>query len=263
VVLHSWSATYRQNLDIPFAEAAIANDWVFIHPNFRGENNKPQATASDLAIQDVVDAVLFAGKRAAVDRARVYLVGYSGGAMKALVLAGKHPELWAGVAAWGTIHDIADWYRHPHEDTKAYRKQIAASCGGVPRPGSAAERECDQRSPSSQVRPAAGEVPILIAHGLQDRTVPPSHAIRAFNTLADPQDRFTDQERDLIDQRHALPAARPRSSAPDRSLAESFQRAGAPIRLHRQSRAATLVLYQGAHDMLYNASLIWLSRQRR
>jgi predicted esterase len=263
VVLHSWSATFRQNLDIPFAEAAIANDWAFIHPNFRGENKTPQATASDLAVQDVVDAVLFAGKRAAVDRARVYLVGYSGGAMKALVLAGRHPELWAGVAAWGTIHDIADWYRHPHDDTKTYRKQIAASCGGVPRPGSAAERECDERSPSSQVRPAAGEVPILIAHGLQDRTVPPRHAIDAFNTLAAPDDRFDGQQRAFIDTRHALPRDLPRSSSPDQSLADAFRRAGAPIRLHRQSRAATLVLYQGAHDMVYNASLIWLSRQRR
>src|SRR5688572_27143461 len=176
VVLHSWSANYQQNLDIPFAEFAIANDWVFLHPNFRGPNARPQATASDLAVQDVVDAVEFARKRAAVDPARVYLAGYSGGAMKALVLAGRRPELWAGVAAWGAIYDIPDWFRHNRGINPRYRREIAASCGGAPRPGSAAEAECRERSPMTYLERAAGRVPVLIAHGVKDETVPIRHA---------------------------------------------------------------------------------------
>src|SRR4051794_1230466 len=97
VVLHSWSADYQQNLDIPFAEFAIQNDWAFIHPDFRGPNRRPQAAASKQAIHDVLDAVTEAKRRGAIDESRVYVVGYSGGAMKALVLAGRHPELWAGI----------------------------------------------------------------------------------------------------------------------------------------------------------------------
>ena len=92
-----------------------------------------------------------------MDVGRIYLVGYSGGAMQALVLAGKYPQRWAGVAAWGGIYDIADWYhQHRDEEHRHYKGEIAASCGGVPRPDSAAEAECRDRSPLSHLgaRPA-------------------------------------------------------------------------------------------------------------
>ncbi|HEY0715228.1 MAG TPA: alpha/beta fold hydrolase, partial [Polyangia bacterium] len=186
VVLHSWGSDYRQNLDIPYAEFAIANDWVFIHPDFRGPNRRPQATASDLAVQDVLDAVEAARKRAAVDENRVYLVGYSGGAMKALVLAGRHPEVWAGVVAWGAIFDIVDWYRFDHKEKRYYRREIGRSCGGPPHRGSAAEAECQKRSPITHLAGAAGRVPVLIAHGLQDETVPLRQAVDSYNVLAAP-----------------------------------------------------------------------------
>lgn len=261
VVLHSWSADYEQNLDIPFAEFAIANDWVFVHPDFRGPNQRPEATASDLAVQDVLDAVAYARQRATVDRARVYLAGYSGGAMKALVLAGRHPELWGGVVAWGPIYDIADWYRHDHGDDIHYRTEIAASCGGVPRPGSAAEAECRARSPLSHLARAAGRVPVLIAHGLRDTTVPPRHALRAYDALAAPADRFTAEQRAIIDGERRIP---PELRSSGGTAADPlFDRVGAPVRLTRQSRAVTLVLFKGGHEVIYNPPLRWLAEQRR
>ena len=261
VVLHSWSADYRQNLDIPFARFAIDNDWAFIHPDFRGPNLKPEATASEVAVQDVVDAVTFARDRAAVDADRVYLVGYSGGAMKALVLAGRHPELWAGVVVWGAVYDIADWYHHHHGKNRHYRGEIAASCGGVPRPGSRAEAECRARSPAAHLAGAAGRVAILIAHGLGDKTVPPSHALRAFDALAAPEDRFSDEQRRFVDAKGKLPPELERSAPPPEH--PHFRAAGLPVRLERRSRTATLVLFQGQHDLAYNATLVWLSGQRR
>jgi dipeptidyl aminopeptidase/acylaminoacyl peptidase len=259
VVLHSWSADYRQNLDIPFAELAIANDWVFLHPNFRGPNARPQATASDLAVQDVVDAVAFARERAAVDPARVYLAGYSGGAMKALVLAGRRPELWAGVAAWGAIYDIPDWFRHNRHKNPRYQKEIAASCGGVPRPGSPAEAECRERSPVTQLGPAVGRVPVLIAHGLKDDTVPVHNALRAYDNLAAPADRFTDDERSFIETRGKVPS----HLAKVGPMSARFDGVGTPVRLERRSRTVTLILFEGGHDMFYNATVRWLSQQRR
>jgi dipeptidyl aminopeptidase/acylaminoacyl peptidase len=260
VVLHSWSADYRQNLAIPFARFAIDNDWVFIHPDFRGPNMKPEAAASDVAVQDVLDAVAFARDRTAVDEERIYLVGYSGGAMKALVMAGRHPELWAAVAAWGAVYDMADWYPRHQGKNRHYQGEIAASCGGVPRPGSQAEAECRARSPASQLTAAAGRVSILIAHGLGDKTVPPSHALRAFDAVAAPQDRFTDEQRRFIDERGALPPDLERLAPSSHPL---FSAAGLPVRLERRSREVTLVLYDGQHDLAYNPTLRWLSAQRR
>jgi len=256
VVLHSWSADYEQNLDIPFAEFAIANDWVFLHPNFRGPNARPQATASDLAVQDVIDAVEFARKRAAVDPDRVYLVGYSGGAMKALVLAGRRPDLWAGVAAWGAIYDIPDWFGHNRDKNPRYRREIAASCGGAPRPGTAAETDCRERSPQAHLARAAGRVPVLLAHGLKDETVPLRHALLAYDALAAPEERFSAADRSFLDARGEVPPHLRRASP-------LFEMASARVRLERRSRTVTLVLFQGGHDMDYNATLRWLNNQRR
>jgi dipeptidyl aminopeptidase/acylaminoacyl peptidase len=261
VVLHSWSADYKQNLAIPFARFAIENDWAFIHADFRGPNLRPEATASDIAAQDIVDAVAFARARAAVDADRVYLIGYSGGAMTALVMAGRRPELWAGVVAWATVYDVADWYHHRHGATdRHYKRDIAASCGGVPRPSSKAEAECRDRSPAAHLDRAAGRLPILIAHGLGDKTVPPSHALRAFDALAAPRDRFTDDQRRFIDANGKLPPELEERGAGPHPL---FAAAGLRVRFERQSQAATLVLFDGEHDMAYNPSVHWLSGQRR
>lgn len=257
VVLHSWGASYEQNVDIPLAELAIANDWAFVHPDFRGPNLRPQATGSDLAIQDVVDAVAFARGRATIDETRVYAVGYSGGGMMAMLLAARHPDVFAAVASWGGIYDIPDWYHHPGKKAH-YRKEIAASCGGAPRPGSSAEAQCKARSPSSQVARAAGRIPVLIAHGLRDTTVPPRHAVSAYDVLAAPEDRFTDAQRQALDA----------GQVPEdlRQLGVSdplYDGAGAAVRLQRRSQQVTLVLFEGDHDMLYNPTLRWLAEQRR
>ncbi|HEX3696366.1 MAG TPA: alpha/beta fold hydrolase [Polyangia bacterium] len=262
VVLHSWSADFTQNLDIPYAEFALANGWAMIHPDFRGGDRRPQATASDLANQDVIDAVTFARHHTTVDDDRIYLVGYSGGAMESLVLAGQHPELWAGVAAWGGIYDVAGWYHEDHGRDVHYRGEIAASCGGVPDAGTPAEAECRKRSPMSFLAQGAGRVPVLIAHGLRDYTVHPHHALSSYNALADPHDRIEGGDARTIEHRRQIPAdLSASSSAPP--FDELFQQAGAPLRLARHSRSVTLFLYDGNHDMVYNVALRWLSEQRR
>lgn len=262
VALHSWSADFEQNLNIPFAELAVANEWAFLHPDFRGPNLRPEATASELAIQDVLDAVAFAKQRAKIDPSRIYLVGYSGGAMKALVLAGRRPDLWAGVVAWGTVHDIAAWYFQVGNVRKErhYRGEIVASCGGVPHPGTPAAAECRERSPAAQLGEAAGRVPILIAHGLQDTTVPLRHAVAAFDDLAAPEDRFNEEERERLERQRRIPPSLARFTT---TVSPLFRETGTPVRFERRSRTVTLVLFQGGHDMFYNASVRWLADQRR
>lgn len=245
VVLHSWSSSYLQNIHIPYARFAIENDWVFVHPDFRGPNRDAEATLSELAVQDVLDAVDHAAARANVDPSRIYLLGYSSGAMMALVLAGREPDRWAGVAAWVAVYDLADWYAEVPR--MRYARDIRVACGGAPHPGTEAERECRRRSPAGWLHRAAGRTPVLVAHGVDDRLASVEHAIRAFDALAAPEDRLG--EIDLGE-----------APAPEASGVLGFE---VPVVLLRQSQRATLVLFRGEHDMFYRPGLEWLSRQRR
>src|SRR5690606_39450976 len=66
VGLHSWSSAYRQHVNIPFGKWADHYGWGFIQPNFRGANDRKAAMGSDLAVQDVLDAIDYAVAQAGI-----------------------------------------------------------------------------------------------------------------------------------------------------------------------------------------------------
>ncbi|MDX5480155.1 MAG: prolyl oligopeptidase family serine peptidase [Hymenobacteraceae bacterium] len=259
VMLHSWSSEYLQEVSIPFAEWSMEYDWAFIHPNFRGKFDNPEAMASDLAIQDIVDAVNYAKQHAEIDSSRVYILGSSGGAMTALVAAGKHPDIWAGVVAWVPVFDLVDWYafsqNYPHRD---YNDHIVTACGGEPIPGTAAAEECKRRSPSTYIDNAK-DVPVFLAHGVEDVLVPVDHSIRAFNILAAPEDTISQEHVEYILEEQALPPDLKETS----HTIKYFDDGDPEVVFARQSQNVRLVLFKGVHDMAYNPGLLWLNEQTR
>lgn len=258
VILHSWSSGYEQVIGIPYAQWAREHDWVFIHPNFRGVFDNPNATGSDLALRDVIDAVEYAKENARVDASRIYLAGFSGGGMTVLSLAARHPEIWAGAVAWGPVVDLIDWYEYNRQlPERQYDEQIAASCGGAPENGSEAEDDCRHRSPVTHLRQGL-EVPVYLAHGIEDDLVLPSHSIRAFNQLAREEDRIPEEHIDYILAENSLPAAL-RGTAEEAYFSEEEPE----VLFVRESNNARIVLFNGGHDMVYNPGLLWLSEQQR
>ena len=132
VALHTWSADYRQAASAAYLAACKRRGWVLIHPNFRGPNHRPEACASDLAVQDVLDAVAYARAHASVDPGRIYLCGASGGGFMSLTMAHRAPDVWAGVSAWVPISDLAAWHRHsPRRNWATLR--ISSARAGVRR----------------------------------------------------------------------------------------------------------------------------------
>jgi dipeptidyl aminopeptidase/acylaminoacyl peptidase len=259
IVLHSWSADYRQQFSIPYGIWAVRNDWVFIHPDYRGPYDNPEATASESAIRDILDALYYAKRNANVDNARIYLSGFSGGGMTALIMAGRFPALWTGVVAWVPVYDLATWHATTRGSRHNYAEEIEASCGGAPLPGTPAEAECRKRSAGSYIRNARGkELEIYIATGIRDTFVPPDHSFRAFNDLAEEKDRIFERDIEYITSRREIPP----HLAGDYSD-PLYEDAGIDLLFERKSANATLKIFDSRHDMIYNAGLEWLSRQRK
>jgi predicted esterase len=264
LVLHSWSTDYLQNIDIPLAQFAVANDWVFMHPDFRGANDgRPESTASDLVISDMEDALEYARENANVDESRIYLLGYSGGAMNALHLASRHPGTFAGVAAWVPVYDLVNWYEWNDRLGEKYAEEIAEACGGAPEEGSEAHDECMQRSPRAHMSDAAGEIRVLIAHGLDDETVPVEQALHAYNDLVEEEARLSQEQIEEIMESGEIPEALLELSLHEQRDYPFFDEAEAPVLLHLQSGPAELALFDGEHDMLYRPGLEWLALQER
>ena len=264
LVPHSWSTNYLQSVDIPLAQFAIANDWVFMHPDFRGPNDgRPQTTASDTVMTDIADALAYARDNARVDPSRLYLLGYSGGAMNALRTAARYPQVFAGVSVWVPIHDLTRWYDYTARRGEKYASEISQACGGAPTEGSAAHAECLSRSPRAHLPAVAGELRVFIAHGMGDRVVPPGQSLRVFNDLALEDDRIPEHHIEYVNDRRELPPAlRERSLHGGREFPR-FAEAGADVLLYLRSGPAELVLFKGGHDMLYRPALEWLARQRQ
>jgi len=258
VALHSWSETYRQDASAIYAEWAIANDWVFIHPDFRGPNTRPQATGSELVIADVLSAIDYAKQNARVDERRIYAIGWSGGGYLALLLAGREPGIWAGVSAWVPISDLNAWYRESRRQKTKYARQIAASCGGDPSADSAAADECRRRSPITYLERARG-IAIDINHGIRDghgsAPVPVSQSLRAFNVLAREADRFGDDDIASITKHAKIPSHLQASPVTEAG--------GLRVLLQRRSGPVRVTLFDGGHDKNTEAAMRWLNAQTR
>ena len=257
VVVHSWSDGYTQALNTPLAHWAQQVGWGYLQPDFRGRNDDPAATGSDLAVQDVVDAVDYAVATAGVDPGRVYVFGFSGGGMMSLLLAGRRADRFAGAVSWVPVHDLAAWYAYNRDEQpqRHYAGDILASCGGDPTvPGPAAE-SCAARSPAGVLPVAAGAgVPVYLGAGIDDDVVPASDAVLAFNALAAPQDRLGAD---------VVAAARAGELAPGlegRVTTDTWFTDADPRVLHaRRSAAVTLVLFDGGHELVYYPGLDWLA----
>lgn len=255
VILHSWSSNYVQHAGIPYAMWAQENGWAVIAPNFRGRNSGPEQIGSEAAVQDAVDAIDFAVAQGGVDPGRVFVVGYSGGGMMGLLLAGRHPDKVTAVAAWGAVFDLAAFYARSRSAGRHYGWEISSACGGDPRVEGPAQDECLLRSPMTYLEGAreAG-VAVFLGHGLGDTILSPRQSAQAFNVLADPGDRFTEEQIAAFGRRQV-----PEDLTMDPEI-ETFFGPGDPEVLYaRHSADVWIVYFRANHEMVYQAAMRWFA----
>ena len=259
VALHTWSYDTDQEMSIPYAEWCIAHDWILIAPSFRGPNNRPEATGSELAVQDVLDAVAYAEGHAPVDPGRVYLAGVSGGGHMALLVAGRAPDRWTAASAWVPITDLAAWHAECRAAGRPYAGDLERSCGGAPGASPAIDAQYRARSPLTYLHPGL-RTPLDINAGILDGhtgsgrsgSVPISHTLRAFNAVAAPEDRISDAEiAHFVEQAAVPPGIRGEWSDPlygDKR-----------VLFRRASSNARVTIFDGGHEIIYEAALSWLA----
>jgi len=255
VALHSWSANYKQKRYKDIETWCIRNGWAYIHPDFRGPNKKPEATGSELVVKDIVSAVEYAKTAANIDDSSVYLVGTSGGGYTALLMAGRHPEIWAGVSAWVPISDLKAWYNECKKSNKRYHKDIEASCGGAPGSSPAVDKEYAKRSPLNYLKNAKG-LTLHINAGINDGhkgSVPISHSLLAFNEVAEPKDRLSKEDISFLVEKASVPT-KLKSDISDPSYGTKK-----PL-FRRTSGEATITIFDGGHELVAQAAIAWVQQ---
>lgn len=269
VSLHTWSATFDRYDSLPSTLAGcIKKGWVFISPDFRGPNVRPEAAGSDLAVQDVLDAVGFARRNAAVDGGRIYLIGGSGGGHMGLLMACRAPGLWAGISVSCPVTDLPDWYRFCEERKFIYADMMRGCFGGPP-DIPARESEYRRRSPLFCLEAASG-VPIDIQTGILDghggRAVPVDQALRAFNVLVEanglPEKKLSPEEIGSITREARLPSFL--TAETDNEPGRQY-----PVLFRRNAGLVRLTIYDAGHDFdsgpkgTEPPALAWLEKQSR
>ena len=247
VALHTWSGDYKQKYHKAIEEWCIKHGWAYIHPDFRGPNNRPEATGSKLVVADIVSAVDYAKKTTQIDSSAIYLVGTSGGGYTALVMAGHHPEIWAGVSAWVPISDLAAW----HAQGK-HVEALEKSCGGAPGDNPTVDAEYAKRSPLTYLRNAKGTTLHLHA-GIKEKIVPINHSLLAFNEVAAAKDQLSEEDiRFFVEKKKVPPNLQAKLSDPSYGKKRPLFR--------RESGNATVTIFDGGHELVATAAIAWIQQ---
>lgn len=261
VFLHSWSGDYRQD-NSKWLREAVKRNWIYLHPNFRGRNDHPEACGSEQARRDVLDAIDYACREYRVDRSRIYLAGSSGGGHMAMLMAGYHPERFSAVSAWVGISDLAAWHRFHTRNGKPqpYAQMIEKCCGGPPGASPKVDREYRARSPLFHLHPAK-KLPIHIYAGLHDGhtgSVPVRHSLDAFNAIAKAGGHKEVMEMEIRELLKDSPLENPHPGDVEDST--SF---GRKTYLQRTAGKARVTIFEGGHESLPIPACDWLAEQTR
>ena len=262
VFLHSWSGDYRQD-NAKWHRQAVKRGWIYVHPNFRGRNDHPEACGSQLARQDVIDAMDHVAARFSVDARRVYLAGSSGGGHMTMLMSAYHPRRFSAASAWVGISDLQAWYRFHVDDQGRrgrYAQMIVDSCGGPPGISQQIDRQYHERSPRHHLH-QAGDLHLDLNAGVNDGhtgSVPVWHTLTAFNVVAAAGGHPTVSAEEIrqlsVNRRLTRPTALDR--APDPSY-------GRQLQLRRVAGRARVTIFDGGHESLPQAACTWLARQSR
>ncbi|MFH0757990.1 MAG: GDSL-type esterase/lipase family protein [Bacteroidota bacterium] len=264
VSFHTWSGTYAQTDTL----AWICHDrgYHYIHPDFRGTNDHPEACGSPYAIRDIEDAIRFALVQANVDTARIHLTGTSGGGYAVLLAYMNTRFPVSTFSAWVPISDLEKWYHESVGRGSKYAGDIlkCTSAGGAasgdPGPFNAAEAR--KRSPVYMDTPTLlrKDSKLLLYTGIHDGytgSVPVTQTLEFYNKVV--RDFDSTEESALVPERDML------ELVASRNFVAAFKRKLAERTVHYERRyrdLARVTVFEGMHEMLPGVALEQVESRR-
>lgn len=252
VSLHTWSGDYSQ--EDPLANEVLLRDWNYIHADFRGPNNRPQACGSPLVLSDLLDAIHYAVKESGADSMEVHIVGVSGGGYLTLLAYMKLPYPVRSFSAWAPISDLENWYWESKGRHNKYAVDLEKVAG---LPAGMDWDLLESRSPLRlPVPPTRDNAELFIYEGIHDGytgSVPITHSILFYNKIV--AAKYPKASRVRMPDSVCLSLVNKQCN-PE---ADSSRRLGARI-IHwqQQQPGVSLTLFEGGHEMLVNQALALL-----
>ena len=186
VSLHSWSFNYQQEdtLSLYSKEKNIN----YIHPDFRGVNNKIKGCCSDFVIADIDAAIDYAIAHGNVDTSRIYVTGRSGGGYATLASFMKAKHKIKKFSAWVPLADLLKWYEQTKVRKLRYVAEILLCTGSVN--GELNKEVAKQRSPMywktpvEKLNKATLDIYVGVYDGLDNNSpIPITQSINFYNKL--------------------------------------------------------------------------------
>lgn len=245
VSLHTWSGDYNQQ--DPMAEEIMLREWNYIHPDFRGPNNRPEAGGSDLAIADIEDAINYALRNSDADPDDVHIIGVSGGGYATLAAYMRIEYPVRSFNAWAAISDLEAWY----DECRSRQLKYSADLEKITTGGSGFDAaEARRRSPLRMSYPAGKREGsfLYIYTGINDGyngSVPITHSIDFFNSIA--RSKYP-RENSMVVPDSVIIKLLGRRVDPQ----ENYERrlAGRNVYLSSAAPDLSLTIFEGGHEMI-------------
>jgi acetyl esterase/lipase len=246
VSLHTWSGDYQQKDTL--VHFCIERGYHYIHPDFRGANQHPDALGSDLVVSDIDDAISYMLNNANVDLQNIHVIGVSGGGHATAVTYMKSKHDIRSFSAYVGIYDLVNWHQESTGRGNKYAGDIAAATTGNRKLFDA--KEAKRRSPFYMETPVAKRKnsSLHLYVGIHDGytgSVPVSQTLEFYNKVVG--DFQHEASASLIPQVFIYSMVKNRS-LPGIHISESFL--DRKIIYQNQYRNTVRVtVFEGAHEM--------------
>ncbi|MCM2283280.1 MAG: prolyl oligopeptidase family serine peptidase [Desulfobacula sp.] len=240
ISLHTWSGDYRQN--DPLSQMAKANEWNYIHPDFRGLNQSPDGCLSNKAIADIDDAIQYALDHCSVNKDHIFVTGVSGGGYASLGVFLKTRHKIRAFLAWSPISDLDAWYWQSKFRKARFHDDILRC---ISTGASYDKKSALERSPLYYELPEKQKSRLEIYHGINDGytgSVPITHSILFFNRMVS----FYETQNNLINQKDMNDLLS--RGIPLENVSNKID--GRDVLYRKEAANISITIFDGGHEML-------------